>query len=206
MTRFEELAAIEKAKKGDADAFEELVISNQKRVYNLALKLTGSEQDALDISQEVFIKAYTNLESFRKESRFSVWLYRMTYNACVDLLRKNGRFQTVSLSAESDDESYEIEIPDGRLTPEGELERKELQREIDEGLSRLPEEHRRILVMREVSGMSYREIADTIGISEGTVKSRISRARQGLVKILVERGTFPISYRQKEGKEGDVHE
>lgn len=206
MTALEELAVIERVLGGDTDAFETLVLENQKKVYNLALKMTGSENDALDISQEAFIKAYTGLKNFRGESRFSVWLYRLTYNLSIDFIRKNQRNQVSSLTYIDDSGDYaDYEIPDISFEPENEIEKKELRETISKGIGELPDKHREILVMREITGMSYVDIANTLGLSEGTVKSRLSRARQGLVVILNKYGTFSQSHRHKSDKEVDPH-
>ncbi len=206
MTATEEKAVISKVCAGDADAFEALVRDNQKKVYNLALKMTGNEEDALDISQEAFIKAYTGLKNFRAESRFSVWLYRLTYNICIDFLRKRKRRPELPLTISDDDgETLELEIPDTRYEPASQAERQELREAVAKGIAALPDKHREILVMREMTGMSYDEIAVALGINEGTVKSRLSRARQSLVVILNGYGTFSYGSRQKTGKEVDPH-
>ena len=202
MTAEEELKIIEKVLNGDKNAFEELVLQNQKNVYNLALKMTGNEDDALDISQEAFLKAYRQLDSFRGESRFSVWLYRMTHNLCIDFLRKRPKAKVISLTAPDDDgDTYDLEIPDLRNLPEDSVFRQELRKDIAESIDELGQRHREILVMREVTGMSYTEIAAALGLSEGTVKSRLARARISLANILAEKGTFPEGFRLKERKE-----
>jgi len=197
MTAEEELKIIEKVLSGNKNAFEELVLLNQKNVYNLALKMTKNEDDALDISQEAFLKAYRVLDSFRGESRFSVWMYRMTYNLCIDFLRKKPKGQVVSLSSYQDDsgDTRDIEIPDVRELPEDNIFRKELRKEIAESINELGEKQREILVMREITGMSYTEIAETLNVSEGTVKSRLARARMTLANILMKKGTFPETFR-----------
>jgi len=201
MTPDEELRIIKKVLDGDSNAFEELVLSNQKNVYNLALKMTKNEEDAQDISQEAFIKAYNQLEAFRGDSKFSVWLYRLTYNLCIDFLRKKPKAQVISLSAQQEEsgDSFEIEIPDLRELPADSVFRKELQTEIAQSIDELSQGHREIIVMREINDMSYTEIAETLGISEGTVKSRLARARLSLANILLKKGTFPENYRQKDG-------
>lgn len=204
MTLLEEQALIERVKGGETDAFEALVLDNQKKVYNLALKMTGNENDALDISQEAFIKAYTGLKNFRAESRFSVWLYRLTYNLSIDFLRKTQRTQVSSLTYLDDNGEFtDFEIPDLRCEPESALEKRELREAISKGIDELPEKHREILIMREITGMSYEDIALTLNLSDGTVKSRISRARAGLVLRLNKYGTFSQSNRHKSGKEVD---
>jgi RNA polymerase sigma factor (sigma-70 family) len=204
MTVSEELALIERVRSGETEAFELLVLDNQKKVYNLALKMTGNENDALDISQEAFIKAYTGLKNFRAESRFSVWLYRLTYNLSIDLIRKNQRTQVTALTYIDDNGDYaDFEIPDFRYAPESETEKRELREAISKAIDELPDKHREILIMREFSAMSYEDIAVTLGVSDGTVKSRLSRARQGLVQLLNKYGTFSQSNRHKSGKEVD---
>ena len=197
----DEKAVIERAKAGDTDAFEQLLVANQDNVYRLALKMTKNEQDALDISQEVFIKMYTSLSGFRGESRFSVWLYRLTYNQCMDFLRKKSGENIISLNKENErGEEYEIEIPDLRNIPEENLLKKEKTKIIAESIKELPKKQYEVLVMREISDMSYSEIAETLDISEGTVKSRISRARLNLANTLVKKGTFPQNFRQIDTK------
>ena len=201
MTASEELAVIESVRGGETDAFEALVLENQKKVYNLALKMTGNENDALDISQEAFIKAFLGLKNFRGESRFSVWLYRLTYNLSIDFIRKKQRNQVSSLTYIDDSGDFtDYEIPDISYEPESEIEKKERREAISKGIGELPEKHREILIMREITGMSYEAIANTLALSEGTVKSRLSRARQGLAVILNKYGTFSHSNRHKSGK------
>jgi RNA polymerase sigma-70 factor (ECF subfamily) len=196
MTVDEELRIIKQVLNGNRNAFEELFLSCQKNVYNLALKMTGCEEDALDISQEAFLKAYCQLKGFRAESRFSVWMYRLTYNLCVDFLRKKARDSTVPLSYQDDDgDVHDLEIPDTRNLPENNILQRERREVIAGSIAELDQNHREILVMREITGMSYYEMAKALNINEGTVKSRLARARKSLVSILVEKGTFPESYR-----------
>ena len=195
LTVEEELRVIKEVVDGDRNAFEELVLANQKNVYNLALKMTGAEEDALDISQEAFLKAYRQLESFRGESRFSVWLYRLTYNLCIDFLRRKPGAGVISLTNQDDDEPRDIEIPDVRNMPEDRLIRGETRKIIVESIGELGPNHREVLVMREITGMTYIDIASVLKINEGTVKSRLARARMSLASILMEKGTFPDSYR-----------
>ena len=198
----EEKQIIKRILGGDKDAFEELVLASQKNVYNLALKITGNEEDALDISQEAFFKAYLQLGSFRGESRFSVWMYRLTYNLCIDFMRKKPKAKLISLTCTDDDsDAVEHDIPDARETPEEALLRSEKQQVISESIDELGAQHREMLIMREITGMSYGDMAATLMISEGTVKSRLARARKNLVGILAQKGTLPESFRLKEHKE-----
>jgi len=187
---------------GDKNAFEGLVLVNQKNVYNLALKMTRNEEDALDISQEAFIKAFRQLRNFRGDSRFSVWMYRLTYNLCIDFLRKKPKNNTVPLLFEDEGgETTPLEIPDIRNLPEDNILRKEVRKNIDESIKELPLKHREVLVMREIASMSYDEIAKTLRINEGTVKSRLARARLKLIDILKDKGTFPESFRLNKREE-----
>ena len=192
---------------GDKGAFEELVLANQKNVYNLALKLTGNEEDALDISQEAFLKAYVQLESFRGESRFSVWMYRLTHNLCIDFLRKMPKATVFSLTYQDENgDAGDFEIPDMRELPEDAMLRRESGKVITESIEELVPIHREALIMREITGMSYVDMAVTLNISEGTVKSRIARARKNLISILIKKGTFPESFRLKEREEVEGRE
>lgn len=190
MSRDEELVLVKKAQSGDTDAFEKLLTQHEKLVYNLALRTLVSEQDAQDATQEAFIKAWTSLASFRGESKFSVWLYRLANNVCIDLLRRR-RSDTVSLTqTDSDGEEVELEIADESASPEKVLERKELKKSLDAALASLPEDYRRVLLLRENGDLSYEEIAQALDMDIGTVKSRIFRARKKLCTILSEDGNF----------------
>ena len=199
MTSDEELKIIRKVLDGDKNAYEGLVLANQKNVYNLALKMTGNEDDALDISQEAFLKAYSQLGGFRGDSRFSVWMYRLTYNLCIDFLRKRSKVSTIPLTFQDDSgDDRDLELPDLRNLPEDKILRQEMRKAISDGINELGQDHREILVMREITDMSYVEIAEALGLSEGTVKSRLARARKSLVNILLKKGTFPEGFRHIE--------
>ena len=194
MTKDEELQIIRRARSGDTRAFETLVLENQKNVYNLALKILGSEEDAKDASQETFLRAYRSLESFHGDSRFSVWLYRTASNVCIDFLRRKKRRAELSMTVSNEEYGEaELEIPDERFSPEAMLEKAERIRALREGLQKLPEEYRRILTLREIGGMSYEELAQVLELELGTVKSKLFRARKKLCSILLESGNFPQS-------------
>jgi len=187
MRNYEEQQIIQRVLSGEKNAFEELVIANQKNVFNLAIKLVGDWNDALDISQEAFIKAFQQLGSFRAESRFAVWMYKLTYNLCIDFLRKKKRTATTSLSYEDDNgKTIDIEVADHRSLPENELISQEAQSIIITYINQLNAIHRQVLYMREVTAMSYSEMAIALSLSEGTVKSRLSRARRNLASKLNE--------------------
>lgn len=192
MTREQEGKIIARVLGGDTDAFEAIVTEYEKNVYNLALKMTGNTEDAADLSQETFIKAFHSLGSFRGDSKFSVWLYRIVSNVCLDFLRGRSRRQTVSLSTEDEDgEEAQLDIPDERQTPELLLEKRMTREAVRRGLAQLPPEPRQILLLREIQGLSYEEIASVLGIESGTVKSRIFRARKKLCAFLLADGNIP---------------
>ncbi len=185
---------IKKAAQGDQDAFAQLLELHQNKVYGLALRLVNSPEDAMDLTQETFFNAWRGLPNFHFESKFSTWLYRLTTNAAIDFLRREKRrrgLAVVPLSTE-DDPDRVSDIPDRRFTPQDELERKEFQEAVSRGLGKLSDEHRQVLVLRELNGLSYGEIAQVLGIEEGTVKSRIYRARMALRKVLLADGNFSI--------------
>ncbi len=190
MTREEELKIIKKAQKGDTAAFERLVTEQEAFVYNLALRTLRSREDAEDAAQEVFVKAWTSLGSFRGDSRFSVWLYRITGNVCTDMLRKR-RGEVISLTVtDGEGSETELEIADSAPTPHEALEQKERSAALNAALDSLPEDYRKALLLRESGGLSYSEIAGALDIDIGTVKSRIFRARKKLCEILSQDGNF----------------
>lgn len=191
--------------KGDVQAYEAIVRSYEKKVYNLALRMVGNPDDAADMAQETFIKAYKALGSFRSDSKFSVWLYRIATNVCLDFLRRKSRSNTVSLTADDDDGDAQLDIPDLNGNPEEELSRKLTIDAVQRGLQTLGEQQRSILVLREINGLSYEKIAQTLDIDIGTVKSRIFRARKRLCAFLIEDGNIPEKYASKETEGGTRH-
>jgi RNA polymerase sigma-70 factor (ECF subfamily) len=184
-----EPALIESARKGDIDAFNTLVITYQHQVYNVAYRIMGDEAAAADATQEAFISAYKHMGSFRGES-FKSWIYRIVTNACYDELRRRKRKPTTSLEALVDESDTEIEydVPDGQAGPEERMERREMAEVIQAGIQTLPEDQRAALVLSDVQGMSYEEIAAITGANLGTVKSRLSRARAKLRDYLLSTG------------------
>lgn len=203
MTRIEERAVIDRVLAGETEAFELLVVKHQRKIYNLCYRMTGNPEDASDLTQDAFLKAYQNLGSFKGESSISLWLYRLASNACIDHLRREKRRVKSSLTMQDESgDTVELELPDERFTPESELERRLVIEDVEQGLLTLSEEHRQILVLREINALSYDEIADILNLSAGTVKSRISRARVILRKFLLEQGNFS----ERETSKRHIHE
>ena len=192
MTREQEAAVVRRVLEGDVNAYEELVLAYEKNVYNLALRMVGNAQDAEDMAQEAFLKAYNSLSGFRGDSKFSVWLYRIVNNVCLDHLRRQNRRQASSLSVEDDEgEESQLDIPDESQSPEALLERSMTKDAVRRGLQALPAEQRQILLLREIQGMSYEEIGQCLDLEPGTVKSRIFRARKRLCAFLLSDGNIP---------------
>lgn len=197
---------IAKAKQGDMAAFEELILQHEKIVYNVALRMMNHSEDAKDISQEVFIKAYRNIANFDERSTFSTWIYRITVNTCIDEMRKRKGKHNLSLDNELEDEegTWKQEVADKGDTPEESLIRKEEKSEILMALEGISEDYKNVFLLRDIQGLSYEEIAEITGLALGTVKSRISRARSHLkeeiYKIRERSGTDSRHRGRKEGK------
>ncbi len=188
---------------GDQDAFARLVRQYEDQVYRLALRMCSDPEDARDVAQEAFLGAWRGLPAFRQEAGFATWLYRLTANAAIDHMRRTRRQKgNVSL----DDEGLRLDVADGAPGPQQAAEGRELREAVDDGLRRLPDGYRAVLVLRELQGLSYQEIAETLSMDLGTVKSRISRARGALRKILIAGGNLsgylPSNGVDAKGKEG----
>ena len=182
---------VARARAGDQEAFEQLVLDNQNRVYTLTFRMVNDREEAADLAQEAFLKAWQGLPSFQGDSSFSTWVYRLATNVCIDFLRKQKRRQDIDPVASIDDEeSSWTEPADWGQDPQRQLEQSEMSRAVARGLEALPHHHRQVLVMRELSGLSYQEIAGALKLDPGTVKSRIARARTALRKILLADGNF----------------
>ncbi|SFH31662.1 RNA polymerase, sigma-24 subunit, RpoE [Desulfotomaculum arcticum] len=179
---------VQKSKKGDLNAFNELVLRYEGKVFSIAYRFMGNHADASDLAQETFIRLYQSLASFRGDSSFSTWLYRITANACRDELRKHQRRRSISMDEMIAASPANVPVADNAYSPEDAVQRNEVQRQVQECLNELSDDHRLILVMREIQGFSYDEIAEVLQCSLGTVKSRISRARNALKERLKRKG------------------
>lgn len=188
MVDLRERELITRAKAGDESCFEQLIIGCKTRAYNIALRYMRNEDDALDVLQESFIKVFRHLSSFKEESSFDTWVYRIVVNTCNDMLRKNSNLKkTDSLyQCSGDDDERMTELPDKSPTPEEALEQKEKAQLILKALERLTPEQKEIVILRDIQGFAYEEISEVLECSLGTVKSRINRARLRLREILLE--------------------
>jgi RNA polymerase sigma-70 factor (ECF subfamily) len=198
----DEQALISDAQGGDLDAFNTLVLHYQDSVFNTALRILGDEDQAADASQEAFISAFKSIKSFRGGS-FKAWLMRTVTNACYDELRRKKRRPTTPLEPDTED-GDEMDSPrwlaDPNMTPDQQAEADEVEHAIQHCLNNLPLEFKTVVVMADIQGMDYTEVASTIHVPLGTIKSRLARARlrlreclQGFAELL------PASYRLEEG-------
>jgi RNA polymerase sigma-70 factor (ECF subfamily) len=172
---------IERARGGDAGAFRLLVERHQRRVVAVALGMLRNRQDALDISQEAFLRVHCALANFDGESQFFTWLYRIVHNLCIDHLRRR-RFEV----AYDERDASLLVAPETSADPARALANQELRARFDAAMATLSPAHRAVLLLREGEGVSYQQIADVVGCSIGTVMSRLFHARRNLQKQLVE--------------------
>jgi RNA polymerase sigma-70 factor (ECF subfamily) len=179
------------AQNGDRDAFQMLMQRHQRRIFNLCYGMLRNKDDAADLVQEAFIKAYKNIDRFKGNSKFYTWLYRIAKNACIDFIRKQKRRKTVdfddSIRREEPVDGDETLLPSPLgINPAKVAGRKELLEQIEAALDTLSDNHREILILREIDGLAYQEIADTLEISIGTVMSRLYHARKYMQNELSE--------------------
>ena len=180
---------VDAARQGDQSAFEQLVKLYEKRVLALTTRMCKNPADAEEAAQEAFLSAWQGLPFFRRDASFSTWLYRLASNACVDLLRREGRRQSAA-GPSLNDEEVQLEVPDTAPSPQEQAERSELRQQIEAGLQALTPDHRQVLLLREMHQLSYDEIAQTLDVDVGTVKSRINRGRKQLRNFLLSSGNF----------------
>ncbi len=183
-----EKVLVAKAKNGDIDAFESLVKANEKIIYNIVYRIMNNQEDTYDVSQETFIKAYTKLNQFNQESKFSTWLYRIATNTALDELRRRKGKETFSIDKMVDGKENDImpQHADESEDVEKKIGDKEQVKIIEHGLKELSQDHRVVLTLRDMQGLSYEEISKVLQITLGTVKSRISRARRDMKNILMQ--------------------
>ena len=180
---------VDAARQGDQSAFEQLVKLYEKRVLALTTRMCKNPADAEEAAQEAFLSAWQGLPFFRGDASFSTWLYRLASNACVDLLRREGRRHNAAGPSLNDEEA-QLEVPDTAPSPQERAEQAELREQIEAGLQALTPDHRQVLILREMHQLSYDEIAQTLDVDVGTVKSRINRGRKQLRNFLLSSGNF----------------
>ena len=183
----DERELIARLQKRDEAAFEELIRQYEKKVYTLCFRMCGNSEDAEEAAQDAFLALWRGIDRFRQESTLSTWIYRLATNACIDTLRRRKK-QSGSVSL--DDEELFVDAVDTSPQPQETVEHREAQKLLQEGLSALAEEYRKVLILREIEGLSYTEIAESASIELGTVKSRISRGRSLLRNFLSGNGNF----------------
>ena len=175
---------------GRRDSFGELVSRYQARLYNAALRLVQSPDDAADVVQDAFLNAYQSLHTFKGDAEFFTWLYRIAFNTAISFKRK--KRPSVSLEAHAGETGIDPDDPSEYVKPGAALERTEAERQLSDAIGRLSAEHREVLLLKDIEGMKYEEIAEVLGVPIGTIRSRLHRARLELRDLLVpfeERGT-----------------
>jgi len=191
MPQLQEHILVKKAKMGDEDSFATLMKLYEKPIYNLSLRMTRKPEDAEELTQTAFLKAWHALPSFQEDASFFTWLYRLATNACIDFLRYENRRQVVLQTVSLDDVEHPAShVPDHRYSPEEKALQHDMQKSILDALNSLSHEHREILLQREIDGLSYQEISDLLNLEIGTVKSRIARARLALRQVLLREGNY----------------
>lgn len=198
---------IQQAKAGDRDAFAALVTEYETKIYHLALRYLSDREDAMDASQEVFLRVFRFLPGFQEESGFSTWIYRIAVNVCKDMLSRRTRQRETSLEIDGEEDRYSMELPDERYQPERVAEQRERKRLLAQAIQSLPEPQRMMILLRDVQGLSYDEIAQILSLEPGTVKSRLFRARDALRKKLLQNGNifgFSPSKGVKGGKSDEI--
>lgn len=189
---------IARARRGDADAFEQLVVAYRDQVFRLALRMCGNEADADEVAQEAFLSAWKALPNFRGDSQFSTWLYQLTSHAAIDLMRREKR----QIAAE---DITEVSAPDPGPSPQQQAERSETRQAVRDAMEQLSPEYRQIVVLRFLQELSYEEIGAVLKLPPGTVKSRLNRAKSQLKDILSKSGNLfgagSVIHTESNGKE-----
>lgn len=176
---------IKQCKHGDRDAFTEIMRKYQNLVFGMAYNLLSDYQDAEDATQDTFIKAYKSIASFKGDSAFTTWLYVICRNSCNDILRKRQKHSAVSsIDADESDDSPIKEIKSDAPTPEEQVELSETQALVREAINSLKPEYKEVLILSDIQQLSYDEVSAILKIPNGTVKSRLNRARNALRKKL----------------------
>ena len=195
---------VQRARSGDERAFRLLVERYQKKVYAVALGMVKDREEAMDVVQEAFVKVHRSLDSFKADATFYTWLYRITVNVCIDVIRRRGAMRSDSVEF---DERIAHDLSEANLgavssqlgsNPEKTVLQRELGEKIQTALEQIPEKHRAILLLRELDGLSYEELAQVLDIPKGTVMSRLFHARAKVQKLLSESLGIPLPAPEEE--------
>ncbi len=191
-----EINLIEKSKQGDIESFEILIKSYQTLAYNIAFRMLGNIEDANDATQDALVKVFKSIQSFQGQSSFSTWLYRIVTNTCLDELRKRKRQKVYSYHnpVEMEDGGMERDVVDPNSNTEEILEKREEIKNIQDAIQALPEQHRTMIILRDIKGLSYEQISEILDCPNGTIKSRISRARMALKEIIINKELYQKPY------------
>lgn len=175
---------IKELKAGKESAFARLIEEHKNKVYRIALSLVKNPTDAEDIAQDVFIKVYTSVSTFKGNSSLATWIYKITYNMSLDFLKSHNRRLKRFKTLDDPEDSEVLNLSDESFLPEKAFENLELKKDLAEAMAKLPEDQRQIVELKDVHGFSYEDIIEMTGTKEGTVKSRLNRARASLRKML----------------------
>lgn len=184
----EECLFVARLKANDDKAYDELVRVYSASIFHVAYRMLGDSAEASDVVQEIFLKVFRNIDGFKGEAALKTWIFRIAFSEILNRLRwwkRRHRFATVSLDDDSNGNGNGHHVVDAGPTPEQIMQSKERENAIQQALWKLSSDHRSIIVLRDIEGFSYNEIADVLGVSVGTVKSRLARARADLKKSLV---------------------
>jgi len=182
---YDDAELIAQFQNGDTAVFDTLFTRYQKRTYRLVQRFVSNHEDALDLTQDAFIRAYQGLADFKSQCQFYSWLYRITVNLCIDFLRKKARSEVMLYESDDPEEIPMANVPDLRSeSPSKALENKELRAQLRKAIRRLPPKQRRVFILRHWDGLSLKDIAATVGRSDGTVKAHLFHAHRNLRKHL----------------------
>ncbi|HBN82685.1 MAG TPA: RNA polymerase subunit sigma-24 [Clostridiales bacterium] len=195
MSEYEKVL-LTKARKGDANAFEMLIMEHERKAYNIAYRFLKNPEDAEDITQEAFLRAFRNIKKFKGQSSFSTWLYRIINNTCIDFVRskQNKNVDSIDKTIRYEGEELELQIPSDENDPVETVETIEISELMKSMLDQLPDDQKMALVLRDIQGFSYQEIVDITGVGMGTVKSRINRGRIALKELIEQKGELFSDY------------
>ena len=184
----DDIQVIEKVLAGDVEAFSGIIEKYKDKTFNYVYSQVKDYDEALDITQEIFIMTIEALRSFRRESKFSTWFYSIMVNYCKNYRKKNSRYNLVSINSSRGEDEYDMQLPDERENPENEVIMNDSLRIVKDEIGKLPDDYREILLLRDIEGLSYNEIAEILKISLSNVKVRIHRGREFLKNRLLARG------------------